>query len=322
MSIVSSGMNTDLKSKKSKLQPSVFICVLNYGKSEQTIACVDSLKALDYPQFTVVIIDNHSPDDSAVKLSGYVQQLKAEGFSAHFIASHENKGYSGGNNLGIKYAQANNADYVWLLNNDTTVEPNALLPLVQEGERTGGLVGSLLLYPDRSYQQVGTTLNWWTGKVKGIEEQALQDGMRLESLSGASMLVSAKVLRRVGLLDESYFLYFEDGDYCLRASQKKCPVTLALRSRVYHQEGGTTGKHSLLTQYYYHRNRLLLMKRFASPLQFLAVLGYSVFRLFRSQIKAMSGDQARKQSAKIHRLAFLDFIAGKQGKAPHNFDTL
>jgi len=321
MSISTRHSTHSTTSHKTKAQASVYICVLNYNRLEDTLKCLASLKQLDYPRFTIVVIDNASPDGSGNQLLTTCQQLQTEGIATHFIASDENKGYSGGNNLGIQYAMSQEADYVWLLNNDTTVEPNALTLLVEEGEKTGGLVGSLLMYPDRTYQQVGTRLDWWTGKVQGIPEQELKDGMRLETLSGASMLVPTRVIRWIGLLDERYFLYFEDGDFCMRANEKKCPITLALRSRVYHQEGATTGKHSLLTQYYYHRNRLYLLARFASRLQFLSVLLYSVFRLLRSQIKAIGGDNARKQSARIHGLAFQDFLKGITGPCPHQLSA-
>ncbi len=300
-------------------QPSVYICVLNYGRPVETIQCLEALKKLDYNQFTVVVIDNASPDDSVQQLQTYFDTLDPQALNVHFIASDDNNGYSAGNNKGIKYALAQEADYVWLLNNDTTMEPNALEHLVAEAEKTGGLVGSLLLYPDRSYQQVGTEMNWWTGKVQGIAETELKDGMRLESLSGASMLIPARVLRRVGLLDERYFLYFEDGDFCLRASEKRCPITLALRSRVYHQEGATTGKGSLMVQYYYQRNRLYLLSRFAGKFQFGMIWGYSVFRLWRTQFKALAGDEGRKESARVHWLAFMDFMGNKTGKAQHQF---
>lgn len=308
--------------------PLVYILLLNYRGARHTLACLDSLRQLDYPNLQIIVIDNDSPDDSVDTLQARLDENPGE---FYFIQSTENLGYSGGNNLGIIHAMANATSnaiadsnaYIWLLNNDTTVDTHALTALVEKAQKTSGLVGSLLLYPDGSYQQVGTRLNWLTGGAKGYRERDVQDGMPVETLSGASMLIPFSALRRVGLLDPSFFLYFEDGEFSLRCRQAGLSLTVATGSKVYHEEGATTGRKSLLTQYYFHRNRMRVLFMYANPLQKVSLGLYAAFRMLRTIVKSrVRHERDRAISAKVQMLALRDFSKGIRGKCPHNLDNL
>lgn len=306
----------------------VSIILLNYGGASDTLACLDSLRNLQRgPQeadIRVVVVDNASPDDSVMRLK---ERLHARPEEFLLIESAENLGYSGGCNLGLRHElnlpAGERPDYIWLLNNDTTTDPGALAALLQESRRTGGLVGSLLLYPDGSYQQVGTRLNAWTGRSRGYPEASLRDGMRVDALSGASMLIPVWVLDRVGLLDETFFLYFEDGEFSRRCARAGFLLTVALDSRVYHKEGATTGRKSPATQYYYHRNRLRLFFRFATWPQKMVVALYAIFRLGRSVLKSLASGNAEKRAAsrialRAHWLGLSDFVRGIHGRCPYS----
>jgi GT2 family glycosyltransferase len=312
----------------------VAVILLNYGGADDTLACLDSLCHLRRElsqgdvrlgiDVQVIVVDNASPDDSVARLKTRLAACPGE---FHLVESTENLGYSGGCNLGIRHVleqlPEERPGYIWLLNNDATAEPGALAALLRESRRTGGLAGSLLLYPDGAYQQVGTRLNAWTGRSRGYPESVLRDGMRVDALSGASMLIPVPVLERVGLLDESFFLYFEDGEFSRRCARAGFLLTVALESRVLHKEGATTGRKSPATQYYYHRNRLRLFFRFATPLQKASIALYAVFRLVRSVLKSLAGRDAEKRSAgrvalRAHWLGLSDFFRGVGGRCPHD----
>ncbi len=307
--------------------PLVYILLLNYRGADDTFACLDSLQHLDYPNFRVMVIDNASPDDSVERLKARLAQKPGE---FELILSSQNLGFSGGNNLGIRRALeeagADSDAYVWLLNNDATVAPDSLTHLVCEAQKTGGLAGSLLLYPDGAYQQVGTRLNWWSGGAKGYKESVVSDRMRVETLSGASMLIPFSAFAQVGLMDECFFLYFEDGEFSLRCARQGFALTVATRSTVYHQEGATTGRKSLSTQYYFHRNRMRLLFLYATPFQKLTIGLYAVFRMLRSIVKwGLSAHPARLGNGvswQVQKLALLDFWRGVSGPCPHNLENL
>jgi len=310
-------------------QPLVYILLLNYRGVPETFACLDSLRYLDYPNYRIMVIDNDSPDDSLSKLHA---RLETDPGEFRLIESRQNLGFSGGNNLAIRVAleETSKAEtssgqdaYIWLLNNDTTVVPDTLTHLVSEAQKTGGLAGSLLLYPDGRYQQVGTRFNWWNGGSRGYPESAVRDGMSVESLSGASMLIPLKAIRQAGLMDESFFLYFEDGEASLRYVRAGFPLTVSTQSRVFHIESATTGGKSLRTQYYFHRNRLRLLMMYANPLQKLTILAYAIFRLARSIVKSrLSNQPERRLSAQVHEIAVRDFLKGVDGPCPHNLEAL
>lgn len=304
--------------------PLVYILLLNYRGTDDTFACLDSLHQLEYPNVRVMVIDNASPDNSVERLQARLANNSDE---FELICSPQNLGYSGGNNLGIERALAqsgaNPEAYIWLLNNDTTIVPDTLTHLVRESKKTDGLVGSLLLYPDGAYQQVGTRLNWWSGGAKGYPESGVSDGMRVETLSGASMLIPFKALKQVGLLDPSFFLYFEDGEFSLRCARQGFLLTVATQSKVYHKEGATTGRKSLPTQYYFHRNRMRLLFMYANPVQKLTIGLYAVFRMLRSVVKCKLNARPQiRTSVQVQKLALRDFWRGVSGPCPHNLENL
>ncbi len=305
----------------------VVIILVNYRGTDDTLACLASLKdSLHYPQYQIIVVDNASPDDSVKRL-----QAAQASFNFELIASDINGGFSAGNNLAIR-SVLNQIDHgalpekthVWLLNNDTTVDPEALTSLVTLSEKTKGISGSLLLYPDGRYQQVGTRMNWWTGSTRGYSKNRLREGLPVMSLSGASMLIPAAVFRQIGLLEESYFLYFEDAEFCLRAARAGISSNISLNSKVYHIEGSSTGRSSLATQYYFHRNRLRVLAHYApSPLQKACIEAYQRFRLWRNGLKtAINPTTDRRRSMTVQQWAYHDYITGVSGPCPHDLKQL
>ncbi|MBY0403145.1 MAG: glycosyltransferase family 2 protein [Cyanobacteria bacterium] len=300
--------------------PKVFVILLNYKGVEDTLACLKSLRHLNYPNFYTIVVDNASGDGSFERLQQVQNLPESEKFTIDFllIAADSNLGYSGGNNLGICYALSQGAEFVWLLNNDTTVETETLRFLIAQAQETNGLVGSVLYYPDGEYQRIGTRLNWLTGGVRGYSEKSIKEGKSVENLTGASMLIPREALETVGLLDETYFLYFEDGEYSLRAKRGGFKTTIAKESRVYHKEGATTGRTSYLTEYYYHRNRLRMFCDYANKAQRFCILLYTGVRLCRTWLKAVSsGNPDVNRSLRTQWLAISDFWKGIQGPCPH-----
>ena len=260
---------------ESQNAPKVFIVILNWNGLEDTLACLESLRHLDYLNYEVIVVDNDSADGS--------EEVLRQRYPQHIIIqSGANLGFAGGTNVGLRYALEHGADYAWLLNNDTLVEPDALTELVRrmQAKPGAGLCGSTLVYHhdrDKIQAYAGATYNKWLSTSHHIGQDAPryqarhQEGQevdvqaveeKLDYLVGASCLASRPLLEEVGLMSEDYFLYYEEVDWATRAKGRYM-LAFAPKSIVYHKEGGSIGsssegaKKSRLADYYGVRNRLL-----------------------------------------------------------------
>lgn len=278
--------------------PAVWIVLLNWNGWRDTDACLESLKGLSYPNFNVVVVDNASSDASEERLRELHSGLT-------LLQSGANLGFAGGNNVGLRYALGHGAQYVWLLNNDTLVEPDALTELVEKLRRDPGLglCGSTLLYEsarDTVQALGGAHYNPWLGTVKHIGHherwpQAVDEGTveaQLSYLIGASTLVSRAFLEQIGLLQDDYFLYFEELDWAARA-RGRFRLGYAAKSVVYHKEGSSIGGNdraksakSYTADLYALKNRVRFTRRFypyALPTVYLGLLIALLNRVRRRQ---------------------------------------
>ena len=200
------------------------------------------------------------------------------------IETDRNLGFGGGNNLGIRLAMANKADYLWLLNNDTVIDPEALVELVKKAgkyEKSGkkvGLIGSKLLFfhEPELIQGVGGIYSPFFALSRHIGVNEKDRGQydnemvasQMDYVIGASMFASRDFVLDVGMMCEDYFLYFEELDWIHRGMKSGWQPGYAWKSRVYHMEGASIGtssdpsKRSTLSDYYIFRNRLVFTKRF------------------------------------------------------------
>ncbi len=192
-----------------------------------------------------------------------------------FIRTGANLGFAGGCNVGLRFALArDDFGYAWLLNNDTVVESGALAAMVAKMVQSpdAGMCGSKLLYydrPDTVQTLGGYRFNRWLAMPRPLGQQRhgaeFVDEAAAERemgyVAGASMLVSREFIRQIGLMDDRYFLFFEEMDWAVR-SRGRFRLVFAPRSIVYHKEGASTGTNSggggnsPLSEYYFNRNRI------------------------------------------------------------------
>ncbi|HBQ68096.1 MAG TPA: glycosyltransferase family 2 protein [Leclercia adecarboxylata] len=273
----------------------VYVIVLNWNGAKDTCLCVNSLLQMNYDKFRIVIVDNKSTDDSYTTIKNEVINkvsdnsqatiITSEDINKHkvkpdekiiYIQSDYNRGYAGGNNLGVKFAlNQDDADYVWVLNNDTEVDANALQYLVDKCNQDSniGICGSRLVYfDDRETQQgLGGLHNKWlcTTKQYGIGESAHAKyndeivAQQIDYVIGAAMFFTKECLNKIGLMYEDYFLYYEELDICLRARKANFKLGICSDSIVYHKEGASTGGgKSKVADFCSIRNRLLVTAKF------------------------------------------------------------
>ncbi len=220
--------------------PKVCILLLNWNNWQDTNKCLASLQLLEYASCDVIVLDNGSKDRS-------VERIRACFPAVEILQLGENLGFARANNVGIRVALERGADYIWLLNNDTTVDPQALQAMVNRAERNPniGAVGSAIYYAeDRSRLQAwgGGYINFWLGRSRHFLDAVPDE--EIEFLTGASLLLRRSTLESTGLLDDCFFLYWEDADYCFRIRRAGWKLAVAGNSKVWHKETSTIGRKS------------------------------------------------------------------------------
>ena len=254
-------------------EPLVYIILVNYRVIELTIECIISLQKITYKNYKIVVVDN-SPNE------GLDEELKQNFTSVILLKSDKNSGFAGGNNIGIKYAIENGAKYVVLLNNDTTVENNFLEPLLETfNDRSVGLATGKIMYSvDRDkIWYGGGKINWIRGG--GImlgsgksDNSEYNNKSEVTFASGCLFCLKSDIIEKVGVLNEDYFTYQEDTDYCVRLRRMGFSIIYEPKSKIYHQINATTQKSDFPLLYYQFRNRLYFIKKH-SPI-ILKQIGY------------------------------------------------
>jgi GT2 family glycosyltransferase len=245
-------------------EPLVGCVIVNWNGWRDTVACLDALRASDYPELLAVVVDNGSTDDSAQRIQSAHPEIR-------LVKTGRNLGFSGGNNEGIREVMRHNVKYIWLLNNDTQPAPNALRELVRTAESDWrmGAVGSVLHYmsdPKKIQAWGGGWINLWTGYAS--HASAHPGSRRLDFLTAASMLVSRKALEDIGLMDDRFFLYWEDAELCFRLCRSGWRLGVAPDAIVLHNVNASTRKDtaSIDRCYTYSAIRFLSQYAYVPPL--------------------------------------------------------
>lgn len=248
--------------------PYVFVVALNWNGAADTLVCLDSLAALTYPSFNVVVVDNGSTDDSLARLRTY-----AAPYPLTLLETGNNLGYAGGNNVGTRHALEHGADFVLILNNDTTVAPDFLERLVESAQRNpdAGVFSARIMYFDEPERVWFDGARWnpsslrleWPGQ--GAEEHTLDTiDHDTDYACGAALFFRSEVARQIGLLDESFFLVWEEVDWGFRARKAGWRNIVVPAAKVWHKIGVSFGSESSpLRTYFSIRNELLWFSRHA-----------------------------------------------------------
>lgn len=259
----------------------VFIILLNYNGYEDTIEAVKSLESITYNNYEIVVVDNASTNSS-------FDILKEEmGERHHVMSSGANKGFAFGNNVGIDFAMKKGADYVLLINNDTTVEKDFLEPLVESAEedKNVGLTTGLILnyYNKDIIWYGGGELNWNKFYGYHISEgkelrDTVQEKKEITFATGCLMLIKKEVIEKLGGLPEEYFMYYEDVDFCAKLKENNYKIIYDPSSIIYHKISAASGEsESPFAIEWNTRNRLRFMNKYknnTSKLKFKAIKTY------------------------------------------------
>ena len=232
------------------MQAKVRTIVLNWNGWRDTAACVSSLRQVRYKNHEVLVVDNGSTDRS-------VFYLRAEFPGLDVIETGANLGFAAGCNIGIKRAFQEGADFVWLLNSDTTVDSEALQRLIRKAyqDEHVAAVGSALHFmhkPQRLQAWGGGRVNFWLGRSRHFLTPVPDE--ELDYITGASLLLRRTALEQVGLFDEGFFFFWEDADLGFRLRQAKWKLAVAGDSKVWHKESSSLRGNDMVLDTYFNQS--------------------------------------------------------------------
>jgi GT2 family glycosyltransferase len=223
--------------------PLVWIIIVNWNGKADTLACLASLRKISYPSRHILIVDNASAD-------GSVEAIRAQFPEAEVLVNERNERFARANNQGMQKALAAGAEFVLLLNNDTEVAPDFLDHLVSAaGSRQEvGMVAPKIYYhhDPQLIWFAGGRINLWTGRVshRGLRQRDLPpkyiSPIAVDFLTGCAILAKRGFLEKVGFLNDGYFMYIEDVDWCWRAQQAGFVCLYQPAAKIWHKVGAST----------------------------------------------------------------------------------
>ena len=222
--------------------PPVTLIIVAWNQLEKTLDCLKTVVALDYPDFRVLLVDNGSEPPLAPAISARFPDVM-------MLRLPANLGFAGGYNAGLRRALESDSRYFLLLNNDTLLRPDVLTKLVAEIEQAAdvGLVTAKIYYaadPQRIWT-VGANLNVFLDLKDGgagqIDTGQWDDPRDIDFAPFCALLIRRDVIEEVGLLDEEFFLYYEDMDYCRRTKAAGWRVRLCPAAHVLHDVSASSG---------------------------------------------------------------------------------
>lgn len=297
--------------------PAVYFSILNWNQKDLTLECLESLAHLDYPNYRIVVVDNGSNDGEATA-------IRAQFPSVTVLENGRNLGFAEGNNVGIRYALSQGADYVLLLNNDTIVDPQMLKVLVRvaESDEQVAIVGPKIYYydePETIWSAGGILRRFGTPVMLGVDEvdSGQHDELKeVDWISGCALLIKDSVIQQIGLIDARFFIYFEETDWCSRARRAGFKVLYVPQARMWHKIQPRRQALSPRHVYLMTRNRLLFLQNSGAKLP--AILFVVVTEYLRMLVTwtVRREHQEKRPLRKPMFKAIHHFFTGRFGEAP------
>jgi GT2 family glycosyltransferase len=282
-------INTHIQKNAEEL---ISIITVNYNQAKVTCELLESLRSITYKNIEIIVVDNASKEEATI--------IKIQYPEIKLILSDKNLGFAGGNNLGLNIAKGK---YILFINNDVEVEPNFLEPLLK---RLTHLDTTAAVSPKIKYFSTSSTIQYagsyavnpYTLRNTHIGTGEIDNGQYNEPRStsyahGACMLVKKSVIDIIGSMNEQFFLYYEEQDWCERMNRNGYHIFYVPQSVVLHKESISTGKNSSLKTYYLSRNRILFARRNFKGLQFIISMLYLTFISIPKNIISLSKEKGK-----------------------------
>ncbi|MCZ2108126.1 MAG: glycosyltransferase family 2 protein [Dehalococcoidia bacterium] len=292
--------------------PRVAVLTVTTNAAEHLPAYLDALAAVTYPAIELWVVDNASGDDSA-------EMVEARWPAARVLRNDRNLGFTGACNRAIEVILAEGqAEYVLFLNDDTEVTPGFLEPLVAlAGRRTLVAPKTYLAGRPGILDDAVGTFDWWRGtwkrRVLGRQEgHGDTYAHPVETANLSCLLVPAGAFREAGMLDDAFFVYYDDTDFCRRVRERGFRILFEPASVVFHRKGATLGGQlSAFGCYYLARNRPYLIRKHRNRLQFGVFFAY--FVATRAARMVLWVRQGRRDLVAATLAGIRDFMLGRMG---------
>lgn len=288
----------------------LWVLVLCHNQIALTLECLATLAAQSLPAH-VLVIDNASTDDTAAAVARAYPEVE-------ILRLAENLGYAGGNNVALRHAQQQGAHAMLLLNNDTRLAPDCLERLwdAMLAHPQAAAVGPMIYTWDgwETISSAGGWIDWAHADAVNLGAGECEHGQyparAVDVLNGCALLVRAAAVAKVGLLDERYFMYWEETDWCTRALRAGWTLWFEPSARIQHKAPLRPEQMSHAALYYMARNRLLFFARHTPPMQRPLVLAHATSGIVRGGLRA----QRSGGSSALERQALRDFALRRFGR--------
>lgn len=292
------------------------VIILNWNACDETRQCVAHLLETGVSQQSVIMVDNGSTDGSE-------QRLRAKFPHIELIQTGSNLGYAKGNNIGIRRALEMGGEFILILNNDCRVDARSIGEMIDVLQRDSavGMVSPKVFAEAGIISHAGSNFNWsdryvTSGRGAGQQDTGQFDHLtEIDTATGDCLLVSRRLLEKVGLLDEGYFLYYEDTDWCLRARRSRFKIVYQPSAIAMHPGSLSTGGiNRPVGAYYVLRNKLYFVQRYGTIPVKLQNWIHFVLSLFKNLITFASAKDRKVAKARLS--ALFDFARGRRGQNP------
>lgn len=297
-------------------QPLVAVVILNTNRRDDTLECLSSVFASTYSRLQVLVLDNASSD-------GSVEAIQAGFPDVQLTRLTENKGYAGNNNVGIRLALEDGADWILVLNEDTILAPDCIERMVRAGESetSVGIVGPMVYHADEPeyIQSAGGVLdNLWRATHLGqneLDTQQFSGNRPVDWISGCALMIRRATVEQIGLIDERFFYYWEETDWCIRARDAGWKLVHVTEAKLWHKGVQRDYRPSPNVTYFSARNRLLFLANNNAPARAKALAWFQSLRTWTSWSVR---PKWRHMSQHRHALGagLIDYARGRWGGAP------
>jgi GT2 family glycosyltransferase len=267
------------------LNKKLAIIIVNWKQYDLTKKCLLSINKTKFNNHKIILVDNESSEKKLNVLLNDFNNLKV-------IQNKLNLGFGVANNQAITYALDKNYDYVMLLNNDTEVDKNFIIPLINNIEKNtsiGGVQPLIMNYNKRDLiWSAGGYINKFFGNT--TTNKSLEKKLNLDWITGCCMLLKTEVIKKTKLLDENFFAYYEDVDWSLRIKDLGYSLQLVETSLIYHHgsissnNSTSEGKLSAFVHYLNFKNHIYFLRKHSEKFNFFGVVLYQLMKLISYSI--------------------------------------